>query len=43
VVNWDGIFEDKLAQTQNGYGINMDSVVEATKMIMNLKLEMKLG
>jgi hypothetical protein len=37
------MFEDKLAQTQNGYGINMDSIVESTKMIMNLKLEMKLG
>ncbi len=43
MVNWDGMFEDKLDQTKNGYGINMDLVAKATKAIMNLKLEVKLG
>jgi hypothetical protein len=33
VASWDGMVE-----TLNGYGINMNSVVEATKVIMNLKL-----
>jgi hypothetical protein len=38
VVNQDGRFE-----TLNGYGVNMNSIVEATKLIMNSKLEVKLG
>jgi hypothetical protein len=37
------MFEDKLVQTQNGYGINMDLVAEAIEAIMNLRLEVKLG
>jgi hypothetical protein len=32
-----------MVETLNGYGINMNLVVEATKVIMNLKLELKLG
>jgi hypothetical protein len=38
VANQNGMFE-----TSNGYGINMNSVTEVTKVIMNLKLEVKLG
>jgi hypothetical protein len=37
------MFEDRLAQTWNGHRGNMNFIVEATKMIMNLKLEVKLG
>jgi hypothetical protein len=37
------MFEDKLIQTQNGYGIIMDSIAKVIKMIMNLRLEVKLG
>jgi hypothetical protein len=38
VINQNGMFE-----TSNGYGINMNSIATSTKVIMNLKLEMKLG
>jgi hypothetical protein len=38
VANRNGMFE-----TPNGYGVNMNSITKATKIIMNLKLEMKLG
>jgi hypothetical protein len=37
------MFEDKLVQTENGYGIIMDSIAEAIEAIMNLRLEVKLG
>ncbi len=43
MTNQNGVFEDKLVYTLNGYGANMNLVVEATKVIMNSKLEMKLG
>jgi len=35
--------QDGMVETLNGYGINMNSVAKATKVIMNLKLEVKLG
>ncbi len=38
VANQNGMFE-----TLNGCGVNMNSVTKATKVIMNLKLEVKLG
>jgi hypothetical protein len=43
MANQDGMFKDKLAHTHKGYGVNMDSLAEATKVIMNAKLEVKLG
>ncbi len=43
MANQDGMFKDKLGQTHKGYGVNMDSLAEATKVIMNAKLEVKLG
>jgi len=30
-------------KTLNGHGVNMNSITKATKIIMNLKLEVKLG
>jgi hypothetical protein len=30
-------------ETPNGYGVNMNSVAKAIEVIMNLKLEVKLG
>jgi hypothetical protein len=38
VANQNGMFE-----TLNGYGVNMNSIIKATKVIMNSKLEVKLG
>jgi hypothetical protein len=32
-----------MVETPNGYGVNMNLIVEATKVIMNLKLKIKLG
>ncbi len=43
MANRDGMFKDKLAQTHSGYGINMDLVAKAIKVIMNAKLDIKLG
>ncbi len=43
MVNQNGMFEDKLAQTHNEFGINMDSIIEVTEVIMKFKLEVKLG
>jgi hypothetical protein len=34
--------QDERFETLNGYGVNMNSIAEATKVIMNLKLEVKL-
>jgi hypothetical protein len=38
VANRNGMFE-----TPNGYGINTNLVAKATKVIMNSKLDVKLG
>jgi hypothetical protein len=38
VANKNGMFE-----TSNGYVVNMKSIAKATKVIMNSKLEVKLG
>ncbi len=35
--------QNRMFETPNGCGINMNLVVETTKVIMNSKLEMKLG
>jgi hypothetical protein len=32
-----------MVETPNGYGGNMNSIIEVTKVIMNSKLEVKLG
>jgi hypothetical protein len=32
-----------MVETENGYGVNMNLVAKATKVIMNLILEVKLG
>jgi hypothetical protein len=35
--------QNKMLETPNGYGVTKNLVVETTKVIMNSKLEMKLG
>jgi hypothetical protein len=34
--------QDGMVETLNGYGINLNLVTKATKVIMNLKLKVKL-
>jgi hypothetical protein len=38
MANWNGMFE-----ILNGYGINLNSIIKAIKVIMNSELEVKLG
>ncbi len=35
--------QDERFETPNGYGVNMNSIAEVTKVIMNLKFKVKLG
>ncbi len=35
--------QNGMVETPNGYGVNMNSIGKATKVIMNSKLEVKLG